>query len=1121
MPINFRGLSIANPINRLAAGLSAMASNVRAYLKGTVLLRNQLSSPITTFLESVQTLTRLNDSTPAGPADGYSLIGTDSGGNLYCYNSSGLQKVAVGLSGNPVSIVNFRPNASVQPWSYVFDSAPQGDVTITTKFAISGDATTFVCNGSLKVRSDGLVYKAGIEEPQVPPIVGTGTSTITGTDVLPATAMPWTNRGGVNADWNFGGTETAPDTNPVVILTPVAGSTVTLVVTGTATVNGASGVGPGASAPASSDYPGNFLLGGGAAVVVMGAFTDAFGNVIGELSAPTSGYIYNVGSGVTLTVPPGAAQLHLGIDSHGGDFSLNSGSYSVAWTVSTSAIASNLALLGNVTAYYWGDSPHTGPVASYIWKNPNDIGSGTPRTIGDAAGSATNNSLIFDSTPEDGTVPVQWDTLSSTGGITGSIVLFSPALESAGYQDFNCCIIGSFFVPAAGTYTFTIQNKDQVMFGIGGGATVGSGTVSGISGQTETVVSALPLLYVSTPNGEGGAVTQSISVTFPNIGAYQFEVDWDYWYHTGRSLIITASPTPGAGVATIPPLQAGTREDVSYAVKYRSSLTGAQSNPSPVSAVLVTPVIANTIQAPYSPDPQVDKCDYYRQDSSLANYTYIGTGPNDGLGGTIAGVVYNTAIIDELSDTAAAGNQIMQYDDFEPVPSIDLPQSGVVNVSQGEITWVSGDQFNIRWLPGTVIEIGSPTQLAYTLYARPTSTTTMYIPSVPDGTDLVYNIAEPILAAQPLPYLSGPTDNINYAYAVGDSYRPGTMYWCKGSNLDSWPDTNQQDVTDPGEPLNNVALSGGRGVLASIKRFWAIMPNFFNAVATVTGVEGSTWTLQNTAINRGLFIPRCIAVEGGGNVFFRVDDGIHVSPGGLESKSITDESLYPIFPHEGSTPVPVVRNGITIYPPDDTNPEAQKLTIQNAYLYWQYEDASGTPRVLVFDIAAMGWIWDSYSVAVTCGTPNEGESVQGILVGCNDGSVRQLVSTGGAETTTGMFASPAMGNVGWAHTRLITVEYLSNAPITMSFVCPDASTNGSIAPVAITLPSTSGTVAKLKVLPTANKWKLLQCIFTFTDPTAQIYLDGLAFNCKPWGSNAEYQPVNPFDGSSGGFGGQP
>ena len=66
-------------------------------------------------------------------------------------------------------------------------------------------------------------------------------------------------------------------------------------------------------------------------------------------------------------------------------------------------------------------------------------------------------------------------------------------------------------------------------------------------------------------------------------------------------------------------------------------------------------------------------------------------------------------------------------------------------------------------------------------------------------------LQSPALAQQPLPYMAGPTDNINYVLAVGDPLRPGTMYWCKGSNLDSAPDTNQMEVTDPSEPLVNVA----------------------------------------------------------------------------------------------------------------------------------------------------------------------------------------------------------------------------------------------------------------------------------------------------------------------------
>jgi hypothetical protein len=343
-----------------------------------------------------------------------------------------------------------------------------------------------------------------------------------------------------------------------------------------------------------------------------------------------------------------------------------------------------------------------------------------------------------------------------------------------------------------------------------------------------------------------------------------------------------------------------------------------------------------------------------------------------------------------------------------------LPQKGICNVSGGVITWVNGGAiggsatgFNIRWLAGTVILIGSPTSLEYTFIARPTSNTSVTIPGVPDGNNLAYYIAEPTLAAQPLPYLFGPTDNINFTYGVGDPINSGVLYWCAGSNLDAAPQTNQLNVTDPSEPLVNGAMSGGRGVLFSIKRAWVIMPNFFNALATVTGTIGSTWTLQDTSITRGLYIPRCVCVEGGGNIFFRVDDGIHVSAMGSASKSITDEDLYPLFQHENAAPpVPVTIAGYTIYPPDDTKPQLQKFSIQGAYMYYDYVGTDNVAHTLVFDIAAMGWVWDLYTPSATVHAPDEGPSVGDTLVGCSDGTVR-LMSSAGTEAATAVLLTPS------------------------------------------------------------------------------------------------------------------
>jgi hypothetical protein len=147
-------------------------------------------------------------------------------------------------------------------------------------------------------------------------------------------------------------------------------------------------------------------------------------------------------------------------------------------------------------------------------------------------------------------------------------------------------------------------------------------------------------------------------------------------------------------------------------------------------------------------------------------------------------------------------------------------------------------------------------------------------------------------------------------------------------------------------------------------------------------------------------MPRCLCVSGGGNIFFRVTDGIHVSAGGAASKSITDDDIYNLFPHENqdggtSIPQPVTIAGYTIYPPDDSNPQSQRMYSVGAYVYYDYIGTDGIAHTLVFDEAAMGWVYDLYTPPVTVHSANDGQSIQGVLAGCSDGTIRQLASAGG------------------------------------------------------------------------------------------------------------------------------
>ena len=587
MRLQFRGINVVLPPDQMPPGKYPFAQNVRAYLEGRLVGRATQDSSTITLPNPVHSIRRLNDSTPAGPMVGFILVSA-AGTNLY----ANATQVDSGLSGNPVSMVPFRPNASVQPWMYVGDSIKMD-----------------------KVRSDGTRYKMGIAEPQSAPIVN-----------------------------------------------------------------------------------------------------------------PTS-----------------ATKL--------------------------------LSTIGPVTVEYWGDSPHSSGVATYLWKNNTDhSGSGPIRTAQAPTGTTTGNSLLFDTTPGNQQNPMQWVQYTTNAGtvntsgtgvawvtgdqfgnltpgqpivigttqyliasvtsntalvlqtsagtqtgvsysavaITGTSPLFQPALESEGYSDFNFCLTATLYVPAAGKYIFTLNAKDDVIWGIGGSGT-GTATWPGpptggnalsLVGQTKTVLNGYPLLPRTSANdGQGQTVTATVGVTFSAAGNYPIEIDYDYWYHSGRTLQVQVNGL------NVPPVPGANINEAQYRYVYRSSATGAVSNPSPASPQSVLSTIANTIIASGSPDPQVDKVDFYRLDSGLTNYTYVGTGPNS-----------NAAFTDTLLDTDIAANPILEFDNFEPFPSIDLPRKGIVNASGGVATWVSGDQFNIRWLPGTVIIVGTT---AYTLDKRPTSTTTL------------------------------------------------------------------------------------------------------------------------------------------------------------------------------------------------------------------------------------------------------------------------------------------------------------------------------------------------------------------------------------------------------------
>lgn len=536
---------------------------------------------------------------------------------------------------------------------------------------------------------------------------------------------------------------------------------------------------------------------------------------------------------------------------------------------------------------------------------------------------------------------------------------------------------------------------------------------------------------------------------------------------------------------------------VFYCYKWRTKV-GAVSNPSPPMRTGVNPNGGSVqVVGTYSSEAQMigGFLDWYRFGGALLNYTYVGTQAN------LAGIPFN-AFVDATDDLSVANNPLMAFDDFQPFPSIDLPVSGTVDVNGFTITWKSGDKFNLRWGAGTEITING---VVYTFYNRPTSTTVATL--LQDGGTqfgVAFSIPQPILLAQPLPSLWGPTDNTGFFFACGDPLRPGTLYFTKGNNPDSAPDTNQIEVTSPAEPLMNGCLVNGLAKVYSTERAWWIYPQFAGVVATITGTQGSPWYLIEAISNRGLFARRGLCTDGGGTDFFISKDGIYASPGGSGSICITD-SIYSLFPHEQSSQDIYVIGATTVNPPDYANPDAMALSFADGRLYFDYDDEEGRAVTLVFDVRARMWSVDVYSSTVLIHAPQVGNAI-GALVGGT--SVRQFVDSG-PEVVTSILQPEFLSSKTYTyfHVKEFNIEYFSLVDLLLAFV-PDQGQAMPSQTIVATIPTTPNQIKSLVTAP-AGKMKLLQWTLS-GNGIWRIWVDGLQAKVGQWGRESEYEVIQPF-----------
>jgi len=371
-----------------------------------------------------------------------------------------------------------------------------------------------------------------------------------------------------------------------------------------------------------------------------------------------------------------------------------------------------------------------------------------------------------------------------------------------------------------------------------------------------------------------------------------------------------------------------------------------------------------TVPLPAVTDSQVTLWDVYRYGGSVTSYRFIGAGKP------------STDFIDQYFDDTALAGALIQTDNYEPWTSIDLPysqaSSGTATITV-KGTWITltgagvvlpGNNTIIRWLPGTLIQLGG--QAAYTLRSRPTAITGGYQFEIEESagslTPALFTVQEPILARQPNPYFWGPDAN-GFFFGCGDYFRPGTVSNTKPYNPDSAPQSYNQDLCPPSEPLMGGAILGGLSFVASSNNWWGLYPAF-------SGTKLFTPLVKN--VGRAPVSPWMCTDKT--RIFFVARDCI-ASTTGEGYRSHTDADLYTLFPHEGVPGADITRNGVTYYAPDYSRCASFRLSTVNGFLFFDYEDSTGTRRTLTGRIDhgtdALGntttaWCQDQYADSIRC-----------------------------------------------------------------------------------------------------------------------------------------------------------
>ncbi len=983
----FRGVDLAHPPDRLTEGKYPCAKNLRAYVDGEVRSRPGLSNLLTLPTGAkVHSLFRLSD-----PATGDYTFIIGAGDQLYVGKTAGEVAAALetGFSQNPLTSVVVRPDRAPSNWTYLADSLKMRKVSVARTLrtwgipelpAVPSFSTTpplvLQITNADNLTQDGNTWNNSVNAGALSTAaqLATTISTIlydsgtTGYCAIAPAAMGVEIQPGLRIRVNSGG---GSDEYIVVeqVFAPIASTTIE-------SISYDSGVGGLAwiqlANPTAGLVPGCIVkLGGVETVKVLEVILDKDNKAAIRANVTTTRIIGDAVTGFR-AFRAYCANNHLAGESLGASYIQSTITYPGTAPKGVGNIRLNAARdLSKfstrqvtdddevVILLYLSDASKLTQGRVWFDLDPNT-------TSSYQANDLSRNYLFFPFRPEDLQAYAAYDTSQTQVSATGQNIqryqfdLFNTTQQDATGQDSPRTIS-----QVGGILRGHREQLQALGVGEGGGLSTASsenpGAYQAGSGKEQWFTLRFKLGQMSRV-GQNTSLTlkdcTSVMVNF-NMSADAQVVRLSSWYISGGS---------NPDMKGSDDLRANAYY---YVVQGRDSTTGARSLPGPITrAGLVARRQLATINLTQHPNAQVDKLDVYRWGGSLHDFRLVGTADNGP----------SPSITDNNSDSDLQNAPLLNFNTFPPFATVTLPFTCQVDVVGPKVMWRSGSKFDTRWSPGTYINIAGKT---YILYTSPSSDSVLYLTqSAGTQTNVKADINSPVVIGNPLPTVFGPyaLSGGVFVFACGDTLNPTSLYWTNGNDPDTTSDQNYVEVPSNGSELVGGCIYDGRPFIFSADQMFEVTPdgsgNPGASLFRANPIANSRGAVASTAIDSDVYI------------YFVGKDGIYISEGG-QPVSITNDSLYPIFPHDGVAGTTV--NGIVA--PDYTRVKEFHLNTYGPYCYFDYPGIDGQFHTLIWDNNLKGWLVDEYSLLGLGGTIHLGERGQGnfrLLLGGENGTISSM-----------------------------------------------------------------------------------------------------------------------------------